>query len=93
MAIGIILFLPTIEYVMLFMRIALVRLRRTRTPPIPCAALKRHPCRFRAVSFCEAKTHGCITAGIHAGSVEPGNLPQLTDFFLYFLFMCGKVCF
>jgi hypothetical protein len=27
------------------------------TASIPCAAVKRHPCRFTAMSFCGAKTH------------------------------------
>jgi hypothetical protein len=34
---------------------------------IPCAAKKRHPCRFFALSFCKAKTHEFRVAGIHAG--------------------------
>jgi hypothetical protein len=38
-----------------------------RTPPIPCAAKKRHPCRFFALSFCFAKTHEFLVTGIHAG--------------------------
>jgi hypothetical protein len=35
---------------------------------IPCAAEKRHPCRFSALSFCFAKTQEIIVTGIRAGA-------------------------
>jgi hypothetical protein len=40
--------------------------RTLRAPPIPCAAVKRHPCRFTALSFCGAKTRE---------SPQPASLP------------------
>jgi hypothetical protein len=36
------------------------------TASIPCAAVKRHPCRFTALSFCGAKTHK---------SPQPASMP------------------